>query len=314
MQLSEIIKASRQEHALTQDTLAERAGVSVRQVRRWESGESVPSGPRIAPLADALQLSPGALSELCNAPSDVREHGRRVRVVVKENGADEVRRDESMIRYRIRRAIEVHDLRAHDLADALELSVRSVRRWMDGATEPGWEQQCAIADYFDLPIWWLHTNYHDGCDLLGWPAYEIASDRAEAALLVETMRFPNGWSFTQRKVDEALVARIAAVHGLPVDDVRRVAYPTTSAPRARAHVKRPYTVDRAISRALHDNPAGTPFEPKLRLVGVAAILNIDTLTITRWATGATEISPSNASRLAFLLAVRSWTLWLPPAI
>lgn len=307
MQLHELIRASRQEHALTQDALAERAGVSVRQVRRWETGTSVPSGPRIAPLADALQLSPGALSELCKAPSNVREHGRRVRGVIRDNGADDVRRDESMIRYRIRWGMDVHNLSACDLGDALGLSARSVRRWLAGTTEPGWEQQCAIADYLDLPIWWLHTDYNDGCDLLGWPADDIAYDRAEAAQFLKTMRFPYGWSFTQRDIDEAMVARIADAHGLPADDISRVAYPTTFTPGARAHVKRPYTAHRAISRALHANAAGNPFEP---LAGIAAILNVDSSTINRWATGATEITPSNAVKLAFLLSVRSWALWI----
>lgn len=312
MHFHDIITASRQEHALTQEEVAERTGVSIRQLRRWETGTSVPSGPRIAPLAKALELSVGELSELCNAPSAVREHGRRVGAVARSTGADEVRRDESMIRYRIRWGIEVHDIRPRDLADALDISVRRISRWLAGTTELGWREQCAVANYLDLPVWWLHTSFSDGCDLLGWSADDIASDRADAAKLRRTMRFPDGWSFTQDTVDRDMVERIARAHGLPADDIRRVAYPLTCTPGSQLRIERPYSAAAAITRALRDNTAGIPFEPRLRLESMAAILAVDSSTITRWATGTTEIKPTKAARLAFLLGVRSWTLWLPP--
>ena len=310
MELHELIRASRAEHELTQEELADRAGVSTRQVRRWEAGASVPLARRIAPIADALQLSPAALSELCNAPSDVRAHWRQVRSVMRENG--DIGTERSMMRFRIAWGIEVHGLGPGDLADAVGASVRTVRRWLVGPAEPGWAEQCAIADFLDLPVWWLHTDYSDECDLLGWAADDVTTDRAEVARLRETMRFPYGWSFTQTTVDEDLVARIATAHGLPAEDVRRVAYPLTCSPGARTPEKRPYPAAAVMTRALQDT-GHIPLTPRLRLQSIAAILGVESSTITRWAKGTTEMKPTTAARVAFALSLRSWTLWRPPS-
>lgn len=196
MELHELIRASRQEHELTQEELADRAGVSTRQVRRWETAASVPLARRIALIADALQLSPGALSELCNAPSDVRAHWRKVRNVLRENG-------------------------------------------------------------------------------------DIGTERS--------------------------------AHGLPAEDVRRVAYPLTCSPGSRTPLKRPYPAAAVMTRALHENTAESPLTPRLRLHSIAAILGVDASTITRWARGSTEMKPTTAARVAVVLSLRSWTLWRPPS-
>jgi len=311
MELHELIRASRQEHELTQEELADRAGVSTRQVRRWETAASVPLARRIALIADALQLSPGALSELCNAPSDVRAHWRAVRNVLRENG--DIGTEKSMMRFRIAWGIDVHGLGPGDLANAVGAPVRTVGRWLVGPAEPGWAEQCAIADFLDLPVWWLHTDYSDGCDLLGWAADDVTTDRAEAARLLETMRFPYGWSFTQTTVDEYLVTNVATAHGLPADDVQRVAYPLTRSSGSRTAVKRPYPAAAVMTRALHENTGDIPLTPRLRLQSIAAILGVDSSTITRWAKGTTEMKPTTAARVAFALSLRSWTLWRPPS-
>jgi len=309
MELHELIRAGRAEYELTQPELAERAGVSTRQVRRWEAGANLPRASRIAPIADALHLSPGTLSELCNAPSDVRAHRRGVRSALRENGP--LGTETSMIRFRIAWGIEVHELRPGDLADAVGASPRTVRRWLAGEREPGWAAQCAIAEFLDLPIWWLHTDYSDGCDLLGWSADDVTTDRAEAFRLRESMRSPYGWSFTQTTVDEDLVTNISTAHGLPADDVRRVAYPLTCSPGSRTPLTRQYPAAIAMTRALQDNTAGIPLSPQLRLQSIAAILDVDATTIKAWAAGTTEMKPATAARVAIALAMRSWSLWLP---
>ncbi|MBQ7193436.1 MAG: helix-turn-helix domain-containing protein [Synergistaceae bacterium] len=51
----------RKKAGLTQIDLAEKLGVSIATLRRWEAGETAPSGTRIIELANLLEISPNEI-------------------------------------------------------------------------------------------------------------------------------------------------------------------------------------------------------------------------------------------------------------
>lgn len=52
------IRLQRKKAGLTQIELADRIGVSIATLRRWEAGETSPTGTRILELANLLHVSP----------------------------------------------------------------------------------------------------------------------------------------------------------------------------------------------------------------------------------------------------------------
>ncbi len=58
MALASNIRMQRKKAGLTQIELAEKLGVSIATLRRWEAGETAPTGTRIIELANLLGISP----------------------------------------------------------------------------------------------------------------------------------------------------------------------------------------------------------------------------------------------------------------
>ena len=58
MALASNIRMQRKKAGLTQIGLAEKLGVSIATLRRWEAGETAPTGTRIIELANLLGISP----------------------------------------------------------------------------------------------------------------------------------------------------------------------------------------------------------------------------------------------------------------
>ena len=58
MSLSANIRMLRKKSKLTQIELAEKLGVSIATLRRWEAGETAPNGTRIIELANILNAAP----------------------------------------------------------------------------------------------------------------------------------------------------------------------------------------------------------------------------------------------------------------
>ena len=58
MSLAANIRQQRKRVGLTQIEFAEKLGVSIATLRRWESGETSPSGARIIEMANFLKVSP----------------------------------------------------------------------------------------------------------------------------------------------------------------------------------------------------------------------------------------------------------------
>ena len=58
MALAANIRVQRKRAGLTQIELAEKLGVSIATLRRWEAGETAPTGTRIIELANLLGISP----------------------------------------------------------------------------------------------------------------------------------------------------------------------------------------------------------------------------------------------------------------
>lgn len=58
MAIAANLRLQRKKAGLTQVELAEKLGVSIATLRRWESGETAPTGTRIMELANLLKISP----------------------------------------------------------------------------------------------------------------------------------------------------------------------------------------------------------------------------------------------------------------
>ena len=58
MALASNLRHQRKKAGLTQIELADKLGVSIATLRRWESGETAPTGTRIIELANLLKVSP----------------------------------------------------------------------------------------------------------------------------------------------------------------------------------------------------------------------------------------------------------------
>lgn len=58
MALATNLRLHRKKAGLTQIQLAEKLGISIATLRRWESGETAPTGTRIIELANLLGVSP----------------------------------------------------------------------------------------------------------------------------------------------------------------------------------------------------------------------------------------------------------------
>ena len=58
MPLSANLRQQRKKAGLTQIELAEKLGISIATLRRWEAGETAPTGTRIIELANLLKVSP----------------------------------------------------------------------------------------------------------------------------------------------------------------------------------------------------------------------------------------------------------------
>ena len=58
MSLSSNIRFYRKRSGLTQIELAEKMGISIATLRRWEAGETSPTGAKISELADIFQIAP----------------------------------------------------------------------------------------------------------------------------------------------------------------------------------------------------------------------------------------------------------------
>lgn len=63
------LKEMREKRALSQQELAERAGISVRQLSRYEAGESDPSSEALTAIARTLEVSVDYLVGLADTPT-----------------------------------------------------------------------------------------------------------------------------------------------------------------------------------------------------------------------------------------------------
>ena len=61
MAIAANLRHQRKRAGLTQIELAEKLGVSIATLRRWEAGETAPTGTRIIEIANLLQIAPDEL-------------------------------------------------------------------------------------------------------------------------------------------------------------------------------------------------------------------------------------------------------------
>ena len=78
MSISANLRLLRKKAKFTQIELAEKAGVSIATLRRWEAGETTPNGTRIIELANILGVSPDEIV----AGSEDREAATSGRLLV----------------------------------------------------------------------------------------------------------------------------------------------------------------------------------------------------------------------------------------
>lgn len=193
MELHQLIRAARQEHDMTQQQVADRTGASIRTVRRWEAGQTLPSGARLHELSRVLCLSGSGLVELSGGPAHRRAAARAYRTLLAEEPSLRQSLEPPPFGWRARQSMSWRGLALDEAAGSLNVSPATVRRWLRGSP-PRWPLQHQLAELLDIPVWWLHTTYLDSCELFGHPAHHLHTDRAEVARLASGMERPYGWS------------------------------------------------------------------------------------------------------------------------
>lgn len=76
MSLSANIRLLRKKAGLTQIELADKMGVSIATLRRWEAGETAPTGTKIFDLAEQLGTSPDSIVASNKEPSSTTEQSQ----------------------------------------------------------------------------------------------------------------------------------------------------------------------------------------------------------------------------------------------
>ena len=86
MSLSANIRMLRKKAGLTQIELADKMGVSIATLRRWEAGETTPTGTKIMELADRLGTSPDSIVAASKNTPNAQEESQAYTNDNKENG------------------------------------------------------------------------------------------------------------------------------------------------------------------------------------------------------------------------------------
>lgn len=84
MALSANIRAQRRKAGMTQIELAEKIGVSIATLRRWESGETAPNGTRIIEMANTLGITPEEI--ISGVEIDEKQYRLKVPTVDENSG------------------------------------------------------------------------------------------------------------------------------------------------------------------------------------------------------------------------------------
>ena len=93
MSISGNIRTYRKRMGMTQIELAEAAGVSIATLRRWESGETAPTGTKITELAQVLNVAPEdivAAAPSQNNPNQVQVQNNNNGMLVFESGGTRI--------------------------------------------------------------------------------------------------------------------------------------------------------------------------------------------------------------------------------
>ncbi len=116
------LRALRKKSGLNQEELAERVGVHLNTISRWENGDDAPKMAFTRKLAQALDVPEEDLFLMSNS------FGQRLRALRKKSG-----------------------LNQEELAEKVGLSVMTIRRWEWNERTPRIEEIKSIAQALDIP-------------------------------------------------------------------------------------------------------------------------------------------------------------------
>jgi hypothetical protein len=131
------------------------------------------------------------------------------------------------------------------------------------------------------------------------------------------MQRPDGWNHEQAVVDEALMESVASRYDLPLNDLRRAAYPLAVGRRWSPRAFQPSTppdcpVGQRLSAALTDlrDLDGRRRPRDEAIVFVAQVVDVAEETLHRWAAGFSQPTPIQVYAVGEALGLPSWKPWL----
>lgn len=131
----EQLKNRRKESGISQSELAERLGVHIQTVSKWERGIMLPDVGQFGDIAKALDLP---LETLLMQPLGEKSYTGEFSVSALSEKIIELRRKKG--------------LSQSDVAEAVDCSPDAVSRWERGVTCPYIDNIIALADVFGVPL------------------------------------------------------------------------------------------------------------------------------------------------------------------
>ena len=146
-ELRALLVGGREHSGLSVERAADRVGISVSSLRRWERGDAVPSDAVLKALADLYGVPPGPLLLAVHHIRDVI-HRRRFEEVTSQ---DTLRRSFGAVPglSTVRRT---HGLTQVALAELLSVSRSKVAAWENGRTAPSHDEVQSLAQALDMAL------------------------------------------------------------------------------------------------------------------------------------------------------------------
>lgn len=160
MSFSQRLRELRKEHGLTQQELAEKAGLSRSSINTWESSRSLPLPDGLCALANALECSVDYL--LGREQEYSTDETRNLLVVQKDSTAT--------FTERVTELLAEKNLSRRQLAISSGIPMTTINNWFNRASLPTLDIAEKLADYFECSLDYLSgRELEDGRIIINRP-------------------------------------------------------------------------------------------------------------------------------------------------
>lgn len=201
MTLREKIRLLRNRNFLTQAKLAEKAGISLNSIQKYESGENTPKIENLSKIATALETDLDTLIE----DTEYQKHGL--------NG--------SLLGNRIKSARVKKRWTQIDLANKIDMSQAMVAAWERNIRKPKEKTLKRIADALEVPLKYFDPTPMDN-EFEEWTKDMVSLDESLPNLLDEIICYLREADIEKRERILKLLAYVTTMPDTVLDDLLKV--------------------------------------------------------------------------------------------